>query len=56
MAFTARFQTKNAAFESSEEQETARILREIADKLDDFTREGNVFDANGNKIGTFRLS
>lgn len=39
----------NSAFEESPEQEIARILREIADKLE--MRSRLLFDVNGNNVG-----
>lgn len=60
--FKLSIKTGNAAFcdpttgeESSwdENHEVARILREIADKIDDGRREGKAIDYNGNSVGEF---
>ncbi len=53
------FHTANAAFGNdgrSIAEETARILRETANRLDHGQTGGHVRDANGNTIGEFRLS
>jgi hypothetical protein len=50
----------NAAFEDRQSCETARILRELADKLDSHTvrhLDGTkLYDTDGNAVGTFKLS
>lgn len=55
-----RFDTENAAFDDgNRECEVARILRELADKIENGGATGmfqNVFDANGNVVGTFKLT
>jgi hypothetical protein len=45
--------TDNAAFEDGRDAELARILREIADGLDEGVSAGNVRDINGNTVGDF---
>jgi hypothetical protein len=47
--------TENAAFDDSDSAECARILREIADKLDDDIIQAPIWDANGNKVGWWAL-
>jgi len=58
--FQMRFDTENEAFEcGNRESETARILREIADRVERGAASGmfqNVHDLNGNVIGTFKLT
>ena len=54
--FKMYIDTANAAFDDGAELETARILREIADKLDAGELENSVRDFNGNKVGTFELT
>jgi len=54
--FTLQFETDNAAFIDYPAKEAARILREIADKVQDGTHEKSIIDINGNIIGGFRLS
>lgn len=60
--FKIEIKTGNAAFadphtgEYSEWHENygvARILREIADKIENGKREGKVMDYNGNSVGEF---
>jgi hypothetical protein len=52
-----QIETSNAAFE--EPGEVARILRELADKLDGATNEGGMInnqpirDINGNRVGSW---
>lgn len=49
------FETDNAAFEVDyQENEVSRILRKIAHDVVS-QRSGIIFDANGNKIGTWSL-
>lgn len=53
--FTIKFKTENDAFGDDDHEmlvsETARILREIADKVENGADGGPVFDANGNRVG-----
>lgn len=51
-----KFSTVNASFEASELGETARILRDIADKITQGRRDGSVMDLNGNRIGTWEYT
>ena len=59
-----KFRTGNAAFHDDNgekdewyrNQEVARILREIADKIENGWDRGSVGDLNGNKIGDWRVS
>jgi len=61
MAFTLTISTENAAFEACgldvflcREREVARILRDVADKLEtgsDFSMFRTLFDINGNDVG-----
>jgi hypothetical protein len=53
--FKIEFETGNAAFEDSPGYEAARILRQIADKLEGSIQSGKVMDANGNTIGKWEL-
>jgi hypothetical protein len=56
--FKVRFDTNNAAFEDEGEYEIALILKLIAGRMEDgdFHRghSRNVFDSNGNVIGTYK--
>jgi DNA-binding ferritin-like protein (Dps family) len=69
MSFTLKIETDNAAFSDddtdygSEESanakraEVARILREVADLLDNGSQEGaGVYDVNGNRVGKWSLN
>ena len=54
-----KFDTKNAAF-SEEcggglEWQSIEILKEIIEKLENGTKEGNCFDVNGNKVGEWNV-
>ena len=51
--FRVLIKTDNAAFEDARYSETARILREVADRLEDGGDAGNVRDINGNPVGHF---
>ncbi len=52
--FALKIKTGNAAFHEGEPlAEVARILREVADKLDRSDPAGTIFDANGNSVGEF---
>ncbi len=60
--FKLEFATDNAAFESAPESEVARILREIADRIEGagsargLTIGGKVADENGNTVGKWSLA
>lgn len=45
----------NAAFDTWPEIETARLLREIADKVERGSTGGPAIDINGNKCGEWSL-
>ena len=59
MKFTLDLACDNAAFtddgEESRNDETARILREIAKQLDAGYVKGFAYDGNGNRVGTFKF-
>lgn len=55
--FRLKFDTGNAAFgDLGLDRETARILRETADRIERGKREGIVSDINGNPVGDFKLT
>lgn len=64
--FKLKFKTDNAAFgwETGGDQtevivcslETGRILRKVADCIENGEYEGKVMDINGNSIGTYELT
>ena len=55
--FKLKFKTGNAAFvDDTARLESARILREIADKMDDGFERGACRDYNGNTVGEWELN
>ena len=53
--FSLKLKTDNAAnSDGNKSYEIARILRELADKIEDGQTEGNIRDINGNTTGTFK--
>lgn len=51
-----RLDMKNAAFNSGMATETARILREVAERIEqDGDSEGILRDINGNTCGEFQV-
>ena len=54
--FQVSIKTINAAFDGEPGHEVARMLREIADKVDEgFRNDGYVRDYNGNTVGRWSL-
>jgi hypothetical protein len=53
--FTLKIETDNAAFEDGS-FEVARILREVAKRLDRGETDGRVQDVNGHTVGDFGFS
>jgi len=54
--FTCTIQAENASFEGeSKPVELARLLRKVADKVEQGREKGMVIDFNGNKVGEFLL-
>lgn len=56
MAFSLTFETENTAFDGAEATETCRILRYVAEWLEEGTLAGPVRDCNGNTVGAYALS
>jgi hypothetical protein len=54
-AFTIDISTGNGAFDDDAGAEVARILRDVADRIERGTATGKVFDINGNRVGSFEL-
>ena len=55
--FTMHIRTRNAAFEGDAHPlEVARILHEVADKLEAGYRSGTARDYNGHAVGAFKLT
>ena len=51
------FETDNAAFfDGNATHETARILRNIADRIESGATEGGAHDFNGNRVGKWSVS
>jgi hypothetical protein len=58
MTFDLKIETDNYAFDDDPRPEVARILREVADRVEHgiiATGYRNVRDINGNVVGRFRL-
>lgn len=53
MKFTLSFDCENAAFSDDAALEIARILREIANRVENGTSGGTIRDINGNLIGKY---
>jgi hypothetical protein len=51
--FKLEISTANDAFAESMHHEVARILREIADKVERGPPSGTCRDANGNRVGEY---
>lgn len=52
--FKLSIETANAAFEPDKQTEIARILRDIADRLEgDGHLHGSCYDYNGNVVGDY---
>lgn len=58
--FTLTIETNNAAFEDGRGYEIARILRDLADSVEEVGAEiysaRGVYDYNGNRVGSWELS
>lgn len=58
--FKLEIDTGNAAFDNDGEGdchgEVARILRDLADKIEGGHGHGNLHDINGNRVGNFTLT
>ena len=56
MTINITIETENAAFEDiSERPEVARILRELADKIETYRNPSVIMDINGNRCGSFEV-
>lgn len=45
----------NSAFADSPRDEVARILRDLAKKVEDGREDGAIHDVNGNRVGSWSL-
>lgn len=55
MKLSLDLNSNNAAFEDSGEFEVARILRDVADRIESGSTEGRLRDVNGNNVGSWFL-
>lgn len=55
MSFKLTIKTDNDAFSEDAGAEVARILREIAEKVENGSTGSGVLDYNGNRVGQFTL-
>ena len=54
---TVKFKTDNAAFsDDADTLEVTRLLREVADEIQQGSTSGAILDYNGNKVGTYKLT
>ena len=53
--FNLTIETEGTSFKDAPATETARILRQVADKVKRGTLEGNCVDVNGDKVGEFHF-
>ena len=53
MKFTLNIDCNNAAFEGDTDAEVARILKEVAEKIEGGASSGTISDINGNRVGYF---
>ena len=54
--FTLNIDCENAAFEDDAAPELARLLREIAGRIESGSMAGNIRDINGNRVGSFKTN
>ena len=55
MKFGLKISSENAAFADNPEYETARLLRQTADRLENGIPGGMLMDINGNRVGHWDL-
>ena len=55
MTFTMTIDSSNAAGEDEPTGELVRILRLVADRIDDGYTQGPLLDLNGNTVGLFEF-
>lgn len=56
MQFSMKFKMDNAAFGDEPGFEVARILREVGERVGHGACDGNIRDANGNTVGTWKIT
>ncbi|HEV2530938.1 hypothetical protein [Phenylobacterium sp.] len=54
--FRLEIDTHNAAFDDGAASEVARILRQVAKRIEAGELEGEPWDVNGNRVGAFELN
>lgn len=52
---TISFRTDNAAFDPHPSAEVARILHDVAERIDAGQTDGPAIDANGNRVGQWEM-
>jgi len=55
MKFSVTVKCDNAAFDPDPLEELARIIRDLADRLDRGVAFGSIRDVNGNCVGSFAI-
>ena len=53
--FKLSFETDNASFDPWRPGEIARILKDIAYKIEGGETSGSIMDSNGNKLGNWSI-
>lgn len=56
MKLTLKLRLDNAAFDLCLATETARILKEVAERIEDGRGEGKCRDINGNTVGEWKVT
>lgn len=55
MRFRLNVESENAAMVDDAAGEVARMLREVATRVEDGAEAGALLDSNGNRVGGWRL-
>jgi hypothetical protein len=53
--FDLKLNCQNSAFDDDPTVEVARILRDIADRMEEGVERGEAYDVNGNRVGSFGM-
>lgn len=56
MTLKIEFKTDSSAFDWNMKVETSWMLREVSDRIDGGSKEGDIWDSGGNIIGNFELT
>lgn len=54
--FELTIKTENDAFTEGEAMEVGRILRRVAERVEESRRAGALMDTNGNVVGEFKFT